>query len=404
MKVQKKTKAILLLLLPLWAWTTHCFGQLNLNSAPDDYMGAIQIIHDVYGDDIQVSLSDIHHFMDKAVSDLPYDSNWATPDARLTYRSQGQFTLNWALINKADNYRISTLDLGNNAKNFTNNNAPPHQGSFYSGDGPTLIVVQAENFGFRSSTLDFIIIDKIIMYINFDYACDCPGYQFTPVASSIGNDEYQFPLYGYELSHQCPKTVHMLNVNLDAGGGEFNSYSVFWELDFSNNSIALSDGSCGVSLIPNLVEPNAYAESLISDDGALLIYIDSEQVSVSPNGDGSIADANLFTCCNKIDKAIIGKKLGVLPPASDPLSQELAVTPNPSYGQMNIAYRLEEIQDVQLQLFSSEGLVLQAWQFTAQASGQQNHDLDLDNHPAGIYYLALKTTKNKQIQKVVLLR
>lgn len=79
----------------------------------------------------------------------------------------------------------------------------------------------------------------------------------------------------------------------------------------------------------------------------------------------------------------------------------LLIAPNPSHGEFSVRYQLEEAASVQLQLFNANGQLVSQLLQQRQSPGTYQQAFQVDV-PAGVYYLALTSGRQLEVQKLII--
>jgi hypothetical protein len=87
----------------------------------------------------------------------------------------------------------------------------------------------------------------------------------------------------------------------------------------------------------------------------------------------------------------------------EPLIQKQTITayPNPARNEITLSYRLTQASVISLNLFDTQGRLLQSLDMAQQAPGAHNIAIDLSALPIGLYYCAFQTAYSTQTAKLI---
>lgn len=149
-------------------------------------------------------------------------------------------------------------------------------------------------------------------------------------------------------------------------------------MDFLNDKGGIGDNS-GISDLANGLSKTfnyskTYGESDLNieewDDIAILVWIQQSSTEEVLNSAWVINSAS-----------------GLNTPSS--LIADLEIFPNPNNGKANLTFDLKESADVQLKVFNLQGQEVFAKDLGTLGTGDHRESFDIDNAPAGVYFLDL---------------
>jgi predicted RNase H-like HicB family nuclease len=150
---------------------------------------------------------------------------------------------------------------------------------------------------------------------------------------------------------------------------------------------------------------NAAAGTIVTldagNEGSTFLWSTSETtqtISVSAAGTYYVLVTNEFGCY-EVDSIKVHYTLSNLELSSE--LKDLKVFPNPVNGNLNVNFRIQKEDDVQLKIFNYTGAIVYS-ENTVSHSGEYNKNIDLSAMTPGIYFL--QVVQNGQSQTVKIIR
>lgn len=209
---------------------------------------------------------------------------------------------------------------------------------------------------------------------------------FKPDPSSDMEDAYTSHLLRLNLTFPMPG---MKSTNLD-----LDLYYVSGLMHFKETGRLTTFIAC--------LNPDGTRRKEFGEDGYFLVDLETGN---SPGGMVATEDGDLFLTVNAGENVCVYKIIGIKPSASTGLAEfnttTLSIFPNPAADQLQVKIETRTSNSGILCLRNLAGQCLVKKQLALQAGVGSLTSLDINNIPAGIYFLTLETARELINQKVI---